>query len=165
MNTARHILEKKTDFGQADCTGQKQLLSTHREENLHSAEVHVIIGEMRSSGLNKKFKKTFCNCIQVVWMPFSLVKFKTTQVVSFPIQHRKQVTFTFDFLSGAESCSGKRSAQQVAATRQMFSSPRWLSTWPWSRRVPHLKQGNNSYLNGTLWNVIEIMWVTMLDPK
>lgn len=61
MNTARHILVKKTDFGHADCTGQKQLLSARGKENLHSAEAHVI-GEMRSSGLNKNLLQSCTGC-------------------------------------------------------------------------------------------------------
>lgn len=63
MNTARQILVKKTDFGHADYTGQKQLLSAGREENLHSAEAHVIIGEMSSSGLNKNLLQLCTGCL------------------------------------------------------------------------------------------------------
>lgn len=68
MNTARHILVKKTDFGHADCTGQKQLLSAHGEKNLHTLLVRwdVLVSI-----------KTFCNLVQVVLMPFSRVKFKS----------------------------------------------------------------------------------------
>lgn len=88
-----------------------------------------------------------------------------TQVCSFPIQHIKKMTFTFDASLGQKAGSGKLSTQQVPATGQI-PSPRLVAvTMALEQGTLHLEGGNNTYLTGVLQNVIEIIQVTVLDPK
>lgn len=70
---------------------------------------HTIIGENRKYSFKEKPWATFYSCFNVV-LTSAKFKFKKLnlilqdrQVVSFASQQRKQMTFTFDFLSGAKS--------------------------------------------------------------
>lgn len=67
----------------------------------------------------------FCTgCFTVSFILDSSSIVHNTQVFSFPIQHRKQMAFTFDFLSGAQSLLGELSTQQVLSNRaDGFLSP------------------------------------------
>lgn len=68
---------------------------------------HIIIGENGKYSFTENPEKLSTSCFNVVLTSakFKLKKLnlivQDRQVVSFPVQQRKQMTFTFDFLSGA----------------------------------------------------------------